>query len=226
MNGVDIGVLVVVALCAVGGYRRGLIYSAYKLLSLVIALFLALFLYSPIANFIRQTIVYDWLKGAIARGMGLEGLLETAARRGISLIDALPLPSIVQDLLHVNNNDRMFELLRVSTIEGFVAGFFANMVIMALALVFVFIIVMVVLSVVGGLVEFVGELPIIRTINGIGGFAVGALFGVVFAGLLLFLANLFFSTGASPFVMDLLQSSMFGRWTMETLVPNFFGASV
>ena len=223
MNSVDIGVIVVVALCALGGYRRGLIYSVYKLVSFFVAVFFAWMLYSPIAEFIRQTFVYDWLKNAIARALDLEGFLETAAQRGQSLIDTLPLPYIVQGVLHENNNARMFQILRVSTIEDFVAGFFANMIIMALAIVIVFACVMAILSFVGGLIDIVGRLPIIRTINAAGGLAVGILFGIAFSGLALFLLNVFFSTGAHPSIMEALQGSRFGNWVFYSLLPGFFG---
>ena len=222
MNAVDIGVILVVALSAIGGFRRGLIYSVYKLVSFFVALFLSLVLYSPIADFIRQTVIYDWLKGAVSRGLDLEGFLETAARRGHSLIDTLPLPVFVQELLHVNNNARMYQILRVSTIEDFIAGFFANIIIMALAVVLVFVCVMAILSIIGGLVDIVGRLPVIRTINSAGGLVVGALFGVALAALTLFLLNVFFFAGASPFVSEMLQDSLFSTWVFDILLPSFF----
>ena len=224
MNWVDIAAIVVIVICALGGYKRGLIYSVFKLLSFVVALILAWVLYSPIAGFIRQTVVYDWLKEAISRAMNLEVVLESAAIRGMSLIDALPLPVIVQGLLHDNNNAGMYSMLRVSTIEGFVAGFFANMVIMGIAMLLVFIVVMIIMSIIGVVLDFVGELPIIRGLNSLGGLAIGAVFGIALTGLTFFLLNMFFSTGMHPLAFELLQGSWFATWIFNTLLPGILGA--
>ena len=62
----DIFVILIIMLCILIGYKKGLIKVAVRLLSFFVALIIALILYTPISNYIiENTEVVPSLKGTI-----------------------------------------------------------------------------------------------------------------------------------------------------------------
>ena len=49
---IDLIIVAIIAVCVLLGYKRGLIGVAFKLISLILAIVLALILHGPIASFI------------------------------------------------------------------------------------------------------------------------------------------------------------------------------
>ena len=223
MNVLDIGVLVLVGLSALAGYRRGLLRTVYGLVSFVLALALAGFLYQPVAAFLRGTPLFPALSRVVSSTLDLDSFSAYAEAAGYQLIDVLPLPSVLIDILHVNNNAVMYRMLNGNTLEEYISGFLANMAILAISILAVFILVLIILSIAGAALDVVGRLPIIRSFNDYGGLIVGTVFGIAIAGLTLFMMNLLFNTGANPGVSNLLQGSFIANWVLNLILPHLLG---
>lgn len=216
MSVLDIGILVILALCAWGGYRRGLIRTVYRLVSFFAALFISYMMYPHVARFLRDTAVFTTIRDGISSAMNLEGVFyEHAVGRGAELIDGLPIPAALQNLLHSHNTADMYAFLQVATVEEYIASFFANMAINALSLVLVFVGAMILLSIVGYVLDVIGMLPVIRTINHIGGLLLGLVMGAILVWLALVVVAFMFATGAHETVYGLLQDSIVARWLFE-----------
>ena len=218
MNALDVGLVAVLIACAIYGYKRGLVRTAYKLVSYFIALFLTVALYPHVSRFLRESFVYDSIRERIGRSAGFRPAPEVYtpaiddATRGNNLINALPLPQSLRDSLHNYNTPDMFEVLRVGTAEEFVSGFFANMVINALSMLLVFVIVIVILRFVGRALGIVDHLPVIRSLNRLGGFVAGACIGAIVVWFTLMVVTMFFSAGGNETLYGLLQGSGIVRW--------------
>jgi len=216
MNILDFVIIVIVALCAWGGFRRGLIRTVYRLVSFFVALFVAHQLYPYAARFLRETQLFPMIRDGIARAMNLQAVFnEHTAARGAEIIDRLPLPGALRAQLHLNNTPDMFELLRVATVEEYISSFFANMVINAIAILAVFVLAMVALAIVGSLLDIVGMLPVIRTLNRVGGLAVGLAIGAILVWVGLVAMTLMFAAGVHPSLNDLLQGSVITAWIFD-----------
>ena len=230
MNTLDIGMLVILAIFAIFGYRRGLVHTIYRFASFFAALFLAIRLHPFVSRVIRESFVYESLRGRIADSPNFEAAFrEYAPTPGIGeavremyVINALPLPQSFRDLINNNNTPAMREILSVGTLEDFVAGFFANIVINVISLVLVFVLVMLILKIVGTALHIVDKLPVVSSLNRLGGFAVGILIGtgVVWLGLVVIV--LFFSTGGSDTIYGLIQGSAVASWLFDNgwLLPR------
>ena len=217
MNALDIGILVIVALCAWGGYRRGLIHTVYRLVSFFAALFLAYQLYPHVADFLRDTAVFTTIRDGIARAMNLETVFnEHAVARGAEIIDTLPLPAALRVLLHSHNTPDMYAFLQVATVEEYISGFFANMIINGFALLIVFMLAMFALALVGSLLDIVSMLPVVRTLNRAGGLALGLVMGFVIVWVSLVIMTMLLATGAHQTVYELLQDSFIASWIFES----------
>ena len=220
MNALDIIILAIVALCAIAGYHKGLIRAVYRLVSFFVAIIVARQLYPYVARGLRQTELFPTIQGGIAHAMNLEGFIaDQTATRGADLIDSLPLPGILQSLLHSYNTPNMFEILQVVTVEEYISGFFANMVINGIAILGVFLLTMLALTFIGYALDIVSKLPVIRTLNHIGGFVFGMAMSAVIIWLALVLVALFVVT-ANPMVSEMVESSRIAQWLFERTLPQ------
>jgi len=223
MNALDIGMLVVLTIFAMLGYHKGLVHTVYRLVSFFLALFLAVRLHPFVSRVLRETFVYDGIRERIAESTYLEAAFrEHAPSPGIGIalqerttIEALPVPGPLRELLYDNNTPAVRDVLRVGTLEDFIAGFLANIVINVISLLVVFVIVLLLLKLVGHVLHIVDKLPVVSTINRLGGFVVGSLLGLGVVWLGLVVVTVVLSTGGNEAVYDLVQGSSVTGWLLE-----------
>ena len=230
MNALDIGAIVVLVFFVIFGYRRGLVDTAFQLFSFFASIFLAVRLYPPVARTLRESFIFESIRLRIARSANFEATFREnmpspdigEAARSSNIINALPVPEPLRYMLYNYNTPDMYEVLRVSTVEEYVTGFFANIVINIIALLIVFVLVFIALRVVGAVLRIVDKLPIISSINRVGGLVAGALigFGVVWLGLTVL--TMFFSSGGNDNLYGLLQGSVVVGWVLgsDWLTPS------
>jgi len=220
LNALDIVILGIIALCTIVGYNKGLIRAVYRLASFVIALFIAYQIYPYVARVLRQTFLFPAMQRGIASFMNLETrVADYVAPQGAEMIDSLPIPVILQSLLHSFNTPEMFETLHVATMEEYISGFFANIAINGVAIVLVFVITLVALSIVGAMLDIVSKLPIINTVNRVG----GAILGIAASGAAIWFALVvvvLFATSDNPVVYNALDGSWVARQLFERTLPQ------
>jgi len=211
MNALDIGIIAIVAIFAIVGYRKGLIRTVYRLVAFVAAIFVARWLYPYVARFLRGTTLFPTIQYGIANAMNIE--------HEFSAIDHLPLPYVLRSILHTNNTPDMFELLQVTTLEEYISGFFANMAINGMAIVGVFLLTWLALVIVGYALDIVSMLPVIRTLNNVGGLLFGVAISIIIVWLGLVVAALF-AIGAHPQIFDLLEGSIIAQRLLQATLPQ------
>ena len=186
---------------------------AFSLVSFALSILLSGYLYPRVAEWLRSTIVYTGLKEYIARTMGLEEVVYVHAT---DIIATLPLPDLLRrSLVQHYEMPNMFEFLNVSTVEEYIAGFFAGMAINIISMILVFIIVRLSLGFLSGLLDVVGRLPVIRNFNHGGGLIVGIVQGVIVVWIGLALMNLLFLDMTRPELVGLLEGSLIAGWVYE-----------
>jgi uncharacterized membrane protein required for colicin V production len=135
------------------------------------------------------------------------------------LIDSLPLPLILQNMLHSNNTPNMFELLQVATLEEYIAGFFTNMAINGIAILAVFLLTLLALTFIGIALDIVAKLPVIRTLNRLGGLIFGLAMSAVIVWFALVIIALFV-VSAHPMVSQMLEGSWITQRLFELTLPQ------
>ena len=220
MNFFDVFLLILLALCGLAGYRRGLLRTVFSLVSFFLAIIITGFLTGPVTALLRQTPLFTWLAGIISDALNLEDIYGNV---GQALIDIMPVHGFIRETLHLNNTVNMYETLGVARLPDYVAAFFANLVLVAIAIIFLFIASLVVLSFIGSALDVVGRLPVINMFNNAGGLLIGLAFGVLIIVMGLFVMTLVFSSGYDSFVQNMLNGSMVAQYVQETFFPQLFG---
>jgi len=184
----------------------------FSLVSYVLAISLAIYLFPIVADWLMEMPVYTALKDYIIRTMNLGDVVQYQSE---DLIANLPLPDIIRSFLHEHNTPNVFELLNVHTIEEYIAAYFARMAINIIAKVAVFLIVKFTLSLLSGLLDLVSRLPIIKQFNQIGGMLAGFLLGLIIVWIGLAVMILFFLDPTGPELMIMLDNSLVVGWVYE-----------
>ena len=223
MNFLDIFLIVLLVLCGLAGYRRGLLRTVFAFVSLIAALVITAFLFNPLTALLRMTPIFGWLTSGISNALSLDEIYEYA---GQTLIDILPVHGFVRETLHINNNIDMHNTLGVSNLPDYIAAFFANLILVAIAILFIFITSLVVLSFAGAAIDVVGRLPVVSRFNDAGGLLIGLVFGALMIGLGLFVMTLVYSSGTDSFMQNLLNGSVVVRFVQDTFLPRLFGSII
>jgi len=216
--------LAILAICAFAGFRKGFVCTVYRFVSFILAFFLASRLYPVVARFLRDSFIFENIRLRIAGATNIEGVFRENAPnpaipeavRGNEIINSLPLPQSMRDMLYEGNTPDMFYLLRVNTIEEYITGFFANIVINVISLVVVFLLVLLILHFIGKALKIVDIIPVVNTFNRAGGLIAGALIGVGIVWLGLTVVMMFFSVGANEGIYGLIQGSAVTSWLVDS----------
>jgi uncharacterized membrane protein required for colicin V production len=196
--------------------KKGLVLTVFRFVSFFASIALARYLYPYVSRFIRGTPVYGMLKNLVTDTMGIGNFVKANAPSVEAGLDSFPIPDILKDMLVSNNTPDIYNLLHVETIEDYIAGFFANIIINVVSIVLVFALAWVILSLIGHMLDLISRLPLLSTVNRMGGLAVGLLMGVCVAWAGLMLIGLLFATPAYPEVFAYMQGSFAAKWFFDS----------
>ena len=223
MNTLDIVVLLILVSFVAIGYKKGLAIMVLNFFRTIIALFLASQLYPSISKFLREhTGMYESLKNSIAESMGLTQVVqETTLKASTELIENLPIPEFIRNTLTSNNNPEYYKVLKVDSLEGYIAGYISNMIINSIALIIVFISVYVLMNILVSALNIVANLPIINSFNKLGGSLIGFLQGTVLIWVIIVMLTFSFSTSSAP-----EHSDIFVMLNQSTIAIHFYNTNV
>jgi len=216
-NILDILALIVFSFCVFRGIRKGLFRMAFSLLSIMIALYIARILYPHVGSLLREhTGIYEAARAHIISTLRLRDIIERYIQQGETVVlSHLPLPGIILDMLIENNTLSIRQSLGVTTLEGFIGSFLANIFMNILSAIIVFILVLVIMRFIGSTLDIIARLPFIKSFNKLGGAVTGAFVGFVAIWILVTL-YLFFFVGISPLNEEIFNNSFVGQFLYDS----------
>ncbi len=177
--------------CGYGAFR-GLLVSAFNLFSSVIALIIA----NILTPTVTKLIISSPLEQSIADGIAQRLMLNTSAPAAtqpeqLNIINSLPLPDTLRDLLLDNNNSVMYEILGVNTFIDYISHYLAGIVVRALSTLAVFVISFAAVRLISCCIKVFSSFVVIKQLNLIGGAIVGGICSIVFLWIAVFCIQLF-----------------------------------
>jgi len=182
----------------------------FRLVSFILALMIAYALYPHILRFFRESGFFYTIRDSIGRTMGFNG-----GQGQEGLIQELPLPAPLRNLIDANNTPEMFNILRATNLEEYVSGFIANMVISVIAMILVFLVGSLIITLIGKTLDIIARPALINFLNCIGGLIAGVGIGIFLSWLCVGIMIVIVSTSANPTVYELLQDSIGVRFFLE-----------
>lgn len=203
MNWTDIFVLAVILVSGYLGFKKGFMLSLLKLVSFFIAVIVAVKFSPLVAKILAGTFIFTKIKSGIYDKLMLqqEGHMsaanEGAAATAESVVDGLKLPEFLKDLISdkvVGNMPNVGELIDYASIVDKISDVLANFIISIISVILLYIIARIALIFAKSIIKKVSKLPVLKQADKLGGFAFGAVEGlltvyIVFAVLMLFHAT-------------------------------------
>lgn len=244
MNALAITIIIVLMLFAILGYKRGLFRSVFKLvltgLSFVLAYLLTPFAsglliqYTNIDDYIRNKIYAEieknietrveeeltatlgYVDSALAQEMtGSIMASDPTRNEQVAYIYGSGFPQFVKDALISNNNDEIKNELGVQRFYDYISTYISCMIVNAIAFVLISIILRLIFGIIGLLVGLVVQLPIISSINRVGGIVFGIFEGVLLVWIIFVIISVFGNTAWGMELYEQIESNDFLRFLYD-----------
>lgn len=243
MNLLTVIVIILFALFALRGYRRGFVKSLASMISLILSIVLVNFATPYVTDFLKtQTPVYDYIlkkcedmfsvqdigagktDGSARDLTGETGGAEKTLQEQI--INGLPIPRVLRNLLKNNNTPEYYKQLAVSSFSEYVPKYMAGLVLSICSFVATFLLVISFIWLAVMTLDMIANLPIIHGINQMLGLALGFFQGLIIVWLVFLIITIFGHTDAGKQLMDMITESpiLSGLYDWNILLDILQGA--
>lgn len=292
MNLLEIIIIILTVLLAVGGFRKGFVKKLASMVSLVLSLVLVSLFLPYMTDFLKNnTPVYDYIQkqcekavteyaadslvsgkntgtGTQAdeyRSMGREQIKSLMEQYGYDsqmvdalddeqleaykeqfiedyleqylgtsgdssgqtlgkieqteVIENLPLPQVVKDLLLDYNNDEGYDRLSVSNFQEYLISFLASAILNVISFIAAVLVVQLLLWAVIGALNLLASIPVIRVVNRVAGLGLGLLQALFLIWLFFLILSMLSATDAGLYLMSMVQES---EWLGALYDSNLF----
>lgn len=245
MNILEIIALILILWLAIGGFRKGFVKKLASMVSLLLSIILVSFSLPYVTDFLKNnTPVYEMIvdqcdqliaeeaaekieetTGQKAentndfRSMGTDLLAQIGRIEQMELIDDLPLPDYMKEMLQDYNNAEGYKTLAVSTFRDYVTHLIADIILNVAAFIVSVVLVQLVLWLVITVLNILAKIPVIRFVNRMAGLALGLAQGLLLIWFLFLILSLFAGTGPGMYLMSLVRES---KYLYELYDANLF----
>lgn len=233
MNILTIIVLVLLALFMLRGYRKGFVKSLASVVSLLVSVVLVSFATPYVTGFLEtQTPVYSYVLEKCTETFSIEKAgsenvntqAEEKQTAGSSqlvslqeqMIDAMPIPEILKNMLKENNTPEKYGELAVHSFNEYVPRFMAELIMNIISFVVTWILVISFIRLAIMTLDIIAGLPVIRGINQILGLGLGFIQGLVIVWIGLLIITIFSNTDGGRQLMNMISESVILRKMYDT----------
>lgn len=180
MNTLLIGVIIILALSGIVGWKRGLIKTIFSLFSLIAALLLAYWISPVISKSLQKNeTVMNYYTQKIDEILNLKKT-GIKLKEQLKIIEELPVPESIKKSLIENNKEEIYQALDVESFSEYLTNSIACFILNAMVFFVSFLVLKILLHLLCFMLDIISKLPILNEINHFAGFAVGILQGLLF----------------------------------------------
>lgn len=210
--------LIVLAIFVIQGFRRGMVRTAVSMVFFVIVIVVTSWLNPYVGDFIREKT--DWQE-EIQQGCKeiffeeIEEQVDISVTSQVEFIDELPLPESMKEKLVENNNAEIYRQLAVENFADYLSGYVAYGIINGIAFVISFVLTIIIVNLILYAVDILTELPVVGTLNRIGGMLIGLIQGILWIWVAFLVITLLCNTGVGAYLMELIKSDPVLGWMYD-----------
>ena len=208
---VDLVIIGIIALFTFLGYKKGLMKVAFKLISLVLAIVIAIMLHGPVSSFIiNNTGLYEQVKTVVAQNIDPERFNENkeTETKEENLTEEAWTNYLQKSIQETANNTK-------NSVEDVAVEKISTTIINVAILIIIFILVRIILSVLNLIIDIISKLPVIKQCDKLGGVIYGVLEGVLIVYILLALCLIMASFIQETGIIQAINNSFIGKMLYE-----------
>lgn len=208
INYVLIGAMAILLIAIIVGGIRGFIKTFFAAFSVAIALFVAVQAGPYLGKVLQHTPMYTMISGQIEEKLDAysEAQAEKVSQQ-IEEINRYPLPQYLKNALIENNNNQIYEALGVSRFNQYVASYMACLVLNSVSFLIVFLLAFIILKVIEAGLDLISKLPVLHSINLLGGLVCGVVHGMIILWILCIVITMFAWTEAGQWALSQVNES-------------------
>lgn len=227
MNWSDYVVLGVILGFAIVGLVNGFVFSIFKIASFFLSIYISIKFYPAATDLLARTPLYGAVKASILKSLTARGQ-EAAASGGQpagtaaeTVIGGLQLPAVFKKSL-IDKVPDPKQLVDMNGIMDTISGELARIIISIISLILLYLLVRAVLMIAGYILKGITRLPVVKQLDRMGGFALGAGQGLLTLYILCAVLVLFNTVPMFEQVFTALDNSLIARFFYQNnFIINF-----
>lgn len=203
-------VAAILLLHILNGRRRGLVKTVFSLFSVIVAMVVTATVAPMLSKQLQNNeTVYVFVEDKVTASLDvyIEDMEESSVAVQNEVIQGLPLPEAVKDMLVENKNAEVYQAMAVEGLRDYVIKYITGVVINAGSFIVVFIVVNIAIRILAVLLDIISKLPVLNTLNKTGGAVIGFLQGMLVIWLLCIVLMAFSSTELAQDVYGQINAS-------------------
>nr|WP_297936143.1 CvpA family protein [uncultured Blautia sp.] len=224
MNWLSVVILAVIVLCIFQGLRRGMVRSAFSLISVILTLFFGSLLNPYMSRFLTEnTPIYDTVQEKCEGS--ITAALENKEEQD-QFISGLPLPESMKQILAENNNEQSYQTLLAETFSEYLSHSIAKMAIGSISLIFTFLLVSMFMNLLVGMLDGIFSLPVLSLLNRAGGAVLGAVQGIFVVWICFLIITLFWDAAWAQEATALIKENEITYFLYENNILLHFMSEI
>ena len=181
MNTISIIIGIVFLICVISGLWQGLFRVLVSVAGLIVSIVIAVYVAPYVSSSLeKNTQLDERLAQYISEKMQFsEAGEETSKGIQVAIIEGLPLPETMKDHILNNNNAEMYDVLNATGVYDYIAKSIAMVILNAVVFLALVLICRIFFFFLGRAAKGLSKLPILRSIDKVGGGALGAMKGLI-----------------------------------------------
>ncbi len=220
MNYIDIIVIAVVIGFAIFGMKTGFLLSAYRIASFFLSIFLAIKLYPIFSKLMQKTFIFTSIRNSIYGSVVKQAPEATGQVKQVAadtVISNMNMPGFLKPVVRNTVVDKIdpTKLIDTSKVMGTVSDALAKIVMDVLSLILLYILIRIALVFFKFVIKGLTKLPLLKQVNNLGGFILGAVEGVLALYIAFALITLFHTSGGMAGLFTSIDNSLIARTFYE-----------
>ena len=208
MNYLVIIVLGIFLLFMLRGYRKGMIRTLAASVSLIFSVILVSFVNPYVTEFLEnRTPVYQIVIEKCEAAVPMESLERTGEQMQEQVIDNLPFPELIRNLLRKNNTETVYKELAVKNFRDYITHFIADLLMRLISFVLSWLIIYCAIRVLMLMLNVVTELPVIHGVNHLLGMGLGMIEALLVVWILFLVITIISNTELGMVWMQMIWDS-------------------
>ena len=204
MKWFDLLIIVIWGLSSISGYKKGFILTLFSLASYIIAFIAAKTYYPLLAQWIRKTpYIFEGFHGFVNKNI-LSHFTQAIGSEGEGLVT---LPRFLDNYVSEKISLETYAHQTMEAVTGQVTDVLLGFLINTISIVLLFIAVRTIILLLGHLLNEIFELPILNTVNSLGGGVIGFIRGSIFVVLTILIMTAIATTNLEGTIAKGMQES-------------------
>ncbi|MCX7711740.1 MAG: CvpA family protein [Clostridia bacterium] len=226
MNWSDLLVLGIIVGFGIIGLTRGFILSIFRLASFLVSIIASIKLYPVVAKFLMKTALYTNIKQSIFKSLmhqqqvqssGVNDQLKEAGAKAV--VDNLHVPGFLKDMIEKDMVKSLLpnptSLIDMSRVMDFISDKLATITIEIISLVLLYIAIRIALTFARVILQGIAKLPLFRQVDKLGGFALGAVEGLLTVYVLFAIVMLFNAAPQFQGLFEAMDTSIVAKFIYQ-----------